>query len=293
MITEHFLPGNTLTERSRRTTAQLHRELGTGAHPPTRRHQVAALLTYLGARFDGHSLIAEVDQDRYHVAQWVAKQLPRERISVSKHLNRYRISITHPAATLEPFGYRVGPNGAFWAADQSTEATTGMWRGALHAAAILSTTGLHLACPDTQAATDLATRIEHIGIRSATLTRDGLVLTVPFHHVPHALTAAGAHNTAAAHQKWAAVRQPGQFQHANQQRSAIAAQWRVIAARRALDQVLSPEQLQAVRLRIEHPHASLAELAAKSTPPVSKDSYSGRLRRGLERVSAAPLQAAS
>jgi cell division protein WhiA len=71
---------------------------------------------------------------------------------------------------------------------------------------------------------------------------------------------------------------------ANAQRSAESAELQVQAVEDALKIVgtfgASTKKLVAAgRLRLAHPTLSLAELAAKADPPMSKDALAGRLRR--------------
>lgn len=68
---------------------------------------------------------------------------------------------------------------------------------------------------------------------------------------------------------------------ANEQRRAAGAAASVAAVRNALDKLDSaPRRLvDAGRLRLEHPDASFTELGQLATPPVSKDTIAGLLRR--------------
>jgi cell division protein WhiA len=75
---------------------------------------------------------------------------------------------------------------------------------------------------------------------------------------------------------------------ANDRRSAEATPGIVCAVRRALDRLdatgasrrdVLRRMVAAGRLRIAHPEATLAQLAAMSDPPMSKDTYAGLIRR--------------
>lgn len=75
------------------------------------------------------------------------------------------------------------------------------------------------------------------------------------------------------------------FDSANARRSAAAAAHAAARARHAMDLLgadLPPELAAAARLRTEHPHASLQQLGALATPPMTKDAIAGRIRRLLE-----------
>jgi cell division protein WhiA len=86
--------------------------------------------------------------------------------------------------------------------------------------------------------------------------------------------------------------QRASFAAANQQRTAEAAVLSAASIRQALDQLaaadatLRPSHQEAARLRIEHPAASLAELAGMAAAPCTKDALAGRLRRVIAAGSA-------
>ena len=72
------------------------------------------------------------------------------------------------------------------------------------------------------------------------------------------------------------------FDSANQRRSAYASAAAVtrVQAAMALLAGQAPEHLLAAgRLRLEHPQATLEQLAAFADPPMTKDTVAGRLRR--------------
>lgn len=74
------------------------------------------------------------------------------------------------------------------------------------------------------------------------------------------------------------------IRRANERRQREAAPRTVAAARRALEALgddAPPHLAAAGRLRIKHPQASLAELAALARPELTKDAYASRLRRLL------------
>lgn len=68
---------------------------------------------------------------------------------------------------------------------------------------------------------------------------------------------------------------------ANERRRTVGAAATVAAVRDALDKLDSaPRRLvEAGRLRLDHPDASLAELGALANPPMTKDAIAGVLRR--------------
>lgn len=73
--------------------------------------------------------------------------------------------------------------------------------------------------------------------------------------------------------------------------AAAGAARQVTAVRAVLDRLPAGREtnlaVQAGRLRLAHPNATLAELAAMCDPPVSKDTLAGRLRRFVEREAVA------
>jgi WhiB family transcriptional regulator, redox-sensing transcriptional regulator len=75
---------------------------------------------------------------------------------------------------------------------------------------------------------------------------------------------------------------------ANQRRSAVAAARVCRQLGHARDLLagasLTPGQEEALRLRLEHPEATLRELAEMATPPVSKHAMNNRLRKLISRV---------
>jgi DNA-binding protein WhiA len=71
---------------------------------------------------------------------------------------------------------------------------------------------------------------------------------------------------------------------ANRRRSSAAAAATRKQVRHALDRLgteVPRELAEAGRLRLAHPEASIAELAALADPPLTKDAIAGRLRRLL------------
>jgi hypothetical protein len=70
----------------------------------------------------------------------------------------------------------------------------------------------------------------------------------------------------------------------NAMKAAEAGQHRAAAAMRALPMVSNEKHRQVLELRIAHPTATLAELAAQCDPPITKHSFASHLRRALERT---------
>jgi cell division protein WhiA len=68
---------------------------------------------------------------------------------------------------------------------------------------------------------------------------------------------------------------------ANRRRTAAAARRNATRATQVLTDRLPPAWAEAAHLRAAYPHLSLAELAAKASPPVTKDAFAARLRRAL------------
>lgn len=71
------------------------------------------------------------------------------------------------------------------------------------------------------------------------------------------------------------------FDEANAARTATAGKRRAEAARDALPRTVDRKHRQVLQLRIADPRASLTELGARCTPPMTKDSYASHLRRAL------------
>lgn len=294
MSLEKLLPRSTFTGDSRKNTDRLHRELdrcGDGETAAARRHHVGALLAYRGARLVGGNLTAEVAAARFETAQWLRGVLAADGVPARVLVREGRcvIAIAQPAQALAAYGYRVGADGAFWAVEKSTGAAVGYCRGALHAASVITSTGLHIGCPDSSAALTLRGALRLAGIEPQH-GREATIVHVPSEELAQALADLGLRATST-EVTWRQL--PGElrgsapvFASANHDRTRHAARRHVQVAQKVAACGLTAEQAEAVQLRLSYPQASLAELAAKAQPPVSKDMFAGRLRRALAHAAA-------
>jgi hypothetical protein len=71
------------------------------------------------------------------------------------------------------------------------------------------------------------------------------------------------------------------WEDANRARTERAGVRNAHAAQLALESAVDPIPRQVLELRIAHPHMSLAELAKRCDPPMTKDMYASHLRRAL------------
>jgi len=171
------------------------------------------------------------------------------------------------------------------------------WRGAFLAHGSLTEPGrssaLEITCPGPEAALALVGAARRLGISSKArevrgvdrvVVRDGDAISV-------LLTRLGAHESVLAWEERrmrrevrATANRLANFDDANLRRSARAAVAASARVTRALD-ILGdevPDHLrEAGRLRIEHGQASLEELGALASPPMTKDAIAGRIRRLL------------
>lgn len=279
MITTHLVPRQNVTSTSRELTELLHTDLATSENPTTRRHHVATLIDHLRPRLIGGFLTVDLDHRDKLTALWLRNALPTNTVTVATNAGRILVRI--PARALDRYGYRVNHDGATWDIPTTAPAMLGAARGALHAGAILTTTGLHVATPDSTAAHALTRHLARIGAGTSRYNPTTGLVSISRGNVPAALCALHAHTTAEAHHAWdrAATEPRLGSANADRTRTAAAAQ---LAAAAALDiAALSPELAEAIMLRRTHPNASLAELAAKTNPPSTKDVFAGRMRRAL------------
>ncbi len=172
------------------------------------------------------------------------------------------------------------------------------WRGAFLAHGSLTEPGracsLEVTCPSAEAALALVGVARRLGVTTAkarevrgsdrVVVRDG-------DQIGALLTRIGAHESVLAWEERrmrrevrATANRLANFDDANLRRSARAAVAASARVARALD-ILAGEApahlLEAGQLRIEHGQASLEELGALSTPPMTKDAVAGRIRRLL------------
>lgn len=293
MITEHLVARNTITARSRHVTDQLHRELCATSSEQVQHPQLAGLLVHLGARLSGSCLTVELPAARRATAEWIADTLGQRHVAITDHRTYSAVAITRPAATLAPYGYRVGPDGAYWCTPTTGAASVGIARGAAQASGLCTTTtGLYIATPDHSAAAALLAHLAHVGITYAHHHRSRPLVSITGHHAPAALTALGLTATSAAQLDWLKASRQLQLVSANTHRARTAARTHIATACTLAVDELPAELAEAVQLRLDNPDLSLAELAARTSPPITKDAYAGRLRRALARR-AAPLPAAS
>lgn len=256
-----------------------------------RAHHIGALLVYRCARMVGGYLTAELRASRYETAQWLYSVLASDGVQarIQDRDGRCLLGVARPSQTLAAYGYRVGADGAFWAIEKGAGAAIGYCRGALHASSVITTTGLHIGCPDSSAAATLTRALALTGIQGQP-GRDATIVHIPSAAMPQALADLGLRQTSS-EVTWRQLpaEQRGDapiFTQANLARVRHAATRHVKVAESVQASALTAEQAEALQLRLAYPRASLAELAAKAQPPVSKDMYAGRLRRALRHAAA-------
>ena len=170
-----------------------------------------------------------------------------------------------------------------------------VWRGAFLARGVLIENGrtkaLDVTCPGIEAALALAGTARRLGVRAKAIEARGSHHVVVRHadDIGELLARMGAQRAQLAWQqrqcrKPLRSERPPQvaFSDANQRRAELAAASTTAQVERALDILgaAAPDHLVlAGRLRIEHRHASLEQLAALADPPLSKDTIAGRIRR--------------
>jgi len=171
------------------------------------------------------------------------------------------------------------------------------WRGAFMAHGSLTGRGraarLQVSCPGPEAALALAGAARRLGVAAKTkqVGRADLVVVSDGDAIGALLSRLGAAQGALAWQERQKRREAGappgsiaNLDTANQRRSADAAAAGVaqVQAAMALLAGEAPQHLLAAgRLRLEHPQASLEQLATRTDPPMTKDAFAGRLRRLL------------
>lgn len=174
-----------------------------------------------------------------------------------------------------------------------------IWRGAFLAHGIISEPGtrgyLEVICPSQEAAEDLQQASLRLGIRvfyRQVNTSHRITLT-DTDAIERLLVLIGAPMAA---REWTGKRNDtsesrpkgtrlANFDDANMRRSVKAASEACDRVRHAFE-VLGddvPENLKAAgQLRLEHDHASLAQLGCLAKPPITKDAVAGRIRRLLQ-----------
>ena len=171
------------------------------------------------------------------------------------------------------------------------------WRGAFLAHGSLTEPGragsLEITCPGPEAALALVGCARRIGIASKprevrnvdrVVVRDGEAIS-------NLLARIGAHESVLLWEERrmrrevrATANRLANFDDANMRRSARAAVAAAARVQRALEILADevPDHLaEAGRLRVEHGQASLEELGALASPPMTKDAVAGRIRRLL------------
>lgn len=179
----------------------------------------------------------------------------------------------------------------------SAEELEGIWRGAILARGILNEPGrtgsVEIVCPTNEAAMALVGAAARLGVaaKSREIRNVHKVIIRDDDAIEKLLLIVGAPNTLS---EWNQLREQREvratanrlvnFDDANLRRSAQAAVAACARVERALEILGSdiPEHLQyAGRLRLEHREASLDELGALASPPITKDAVAGRIRRLL------------
>lgn len=179
----------------------------------------------------------------------------------------------------------------------STEDLAGIWRGAFLARGTLTEPGrsasIEVVCPSNEAAMALVGAASRLGVtaKSREIRNVHKVLIRDDDMIAKMLLILGAPQTM---QHWEDLRQQREvratanrlvnFDDANLRRSAQAAVAACARVERALE-ILGediPDHLKyAGDLRLAHREASLDELGALATPPITKDAVAGRIRRLL------------
>jgi len=152
---------------------------------------------------------------------------------------------------------------------------------------------LQVSCPGPEAALALVGAARRLGVAAKTRQVAGadLVVVSDGDAIGALLSRLGAAEGVVAWQERQKRREAGaaagsvaSLDTANQRRSADAAAAGVarVQAAMALLAGEAPQHLLAAgRLRLEHPRASLEQLATRTDPPMTKDAFAGRLRRLL------------
>jgi DNA-binding protein WhiA len=171
------------------------------------------------------------------------------------------------------------------------------WRGAFLAHGSLTEPGrsgaLEITCPGGEAALALVGAARRLGIVAKArevrnvdrvVVRDGDAISA-------LLTRIGAHESLLAWEERrmrrevrATANRLANFDDANMRRSAraaVAASARVARALEILGETIPDHLAEAGRLRLDHGQASLEELGALASPPMTKDAIAGRIRRLL------------
>jgi DNA-binding protein WhiA len=171
------------------------------------------------------------------------------------------------------------------------------WRGAFLAHGSLTEPGrssaLEITCPGPEAALALVGAARRLGISSKAREVRGVdrVVVRDGDAISALLTRLGAHDSVLAWEERrmrrevrATANRLANFDDANLRRSAraaVAASARVTRAMEILGDEVPEHLREAGRLRIEHGQASLEELGALASPPMTKDAIAGRIRRLL------------
>lgn len=172
-----------------------------------------------------------------------------------------------------------------------------MWRAAITTSGALTgdagqAVRLRIDCPNLLVAAALSRAARRLGIeaRSKTVGCDREEIEVRgeqavallhaagapraatwWQELEHQTPSAGGHNTSG-----------GGIITANNHRSAVAAARTIAAVTTALTRhagALPPDLVEVGQIRLAHPTAAISELAALCDPPMTKDTYAGRLRR--------------
>ncbi|MGH3661238.1 MAG: DNA-binding protein WhiA [Micromonosporaceae bacterium] len=170
------------------------------------------------------------------------------------------------------------------------------WRGAFLAHGSLTEPGrscaLEITCPGPEAALALVGAARRIGVSAKAREVRGAerVVIKDGDAIAALLTRLGAHSSVLTWEERrvrrevrATANRLANFDDANLRRSARAAVAAAARVSRALEILKdAPDHLVAAgRLRVEHTQASLEELGALATPPLTKDAIAGRIRRLL------------
>jgi hypothetical protein len=154
--------------------SQVWAELCGSETETSRRHHLATAAAYLGARLVGEHMVIEVGHSRYaSMVRWIEQTLASPLVAVEQvgvgH-RRHRVTIADAAKVLARYGYRHGPHRGHWVAEVGPKPAKGVCRGAIHAAGMLSPTGLHIGCPSHHAVEALPQHLRRAGKAATTTT---------------------------------------------------------------------------------------------------------------------------
>lgn len=282
--------------------------------PCCRRAELSALLRFAGAlHLAAGQIVVEAELDTGAAARRVRKDIAELfghgcEVSVLsagglRRGNRWLLrvekdgdSLARQTGLIDARGHPVRGLPPFVVAGGVCDAASA-WRGAFLAHGSLTEPGrscsLEITCPGPEAALALVGAARRLGVPSKAREVRGVdrVVIRDGDAIGALLTKLGAHDSVIAwedrrmrREVRATANRLANFDDANLRRSAraaVAAGARVQAAMEILGEDAPEHLLEAGRLRIKHPQASLEELGALAEPAMTKDAVAGRIRRLL------------